>query len=80
MASDWKGGYDWLCSLLTASRSPIGFLGKSSTLYRVHQGGAWSRLSRREQRHMIRESLQAFLQFDNGAIREFVEDAMRSVP
>jgi glycosyltransferase involved in cell wall biosynthesis len=78
--SEMANGYDWLCTLQIASVSDIGFLSDVSTLYRVHPGGAWSRLSRSAQRQAIRRSLKAFLRLSPDIVKPFVYDAIRSIP
>jgi glycosyltransferase involved in cell wall biosynthesis len=77
---DITTGYDWLCTLKIASMSPIGFLSDVSTLYRVHSGGTWSRLSSTERRRAIRRSLKSFLALAPEMVKPFVYDAIRSVP
>lgn len=79
-SSDIAEGYDWLCTLKIASSSPIGFLAKPSTLYRIHQGGVWSRMSKRQRKQAMRKTLQAYLQSDASlSVRTFVHDAMRRI-
>lgn len=74
------GGYDWLCTLKIASRSPIGFLSEPSTLYRVHQDGTWSGLSRSRQRYLIFRTLQLYREPDTTGLAPFIEDAMSNIP
>src|SRR5439155_1946184 len=57
---------DWALHVLCASRGPIGFMKQTLGAYRVHKGGVYSSLSRKQQ-------INVFIQF-YAAIRDFVGD------
>ncbi|WP_062227999.1 glycosyltransferase [Aureimonas frigidaquae] len=52
-----QDGYDWLINLVLAARSPLGFLGRHGTNYRVHPSGTWSRMSESERKGMLLSTL-----------------------
>jgi glycosyltransferase involved in cell wall biosynthesis len=53
-------GYDWLCNLIVGSAGEIGFLARPGTEYRLHPGGAWSRLSAEARAQRIALTLRNF--------------------
>jgi glycosyltransferase involved in cell wall biosynthesis len=71
-----RSGHDWLINLFVGQQFGIGFVGRPSVEYRVHKGGAWSRLSESEKSERRIATLTKFLDLAKPDLRPFVLDAI----
>lgn len=72
-------GYDWLCNLRIAMTEDVILLAHTSTLYRIHPEGTWSKMTRRQRKVAIRRTLECVQGMAPQELKLYVADAIRAV-
>lgn len=64
---------DWLLGMVMGQYGPLAYQKEITSVYRIHGGGQWSRMTEEEQTHKLLETIDIYDKFlDNKYTKEFI--------